>query len=198
MSLLLCDETPGREGSPISFPWDPHFLLPGCSLEELDMVLALSSMLSHMYVNVGVGGCFAVWTPVPLLGRGGVHFVLPPHPNHLLSHLSPWQEEIADRRRKAEVGLTPTLLLLPSDWPPSQRLCCCLQQGPQSKSLGSPSGSQLPKPGSLGEGFSSGRDPPRGVWSWDGGPFRHAQRDMPDSGRVSAAEPEGLPPPPGS
>lgn len=132
--LLLSDEIRGREGCPISFLWDAQLLLPGCSLEELDMVLALSPMLSHVYVGVGVWGCFAAWTPVPPLGHDGVHFVLPPHPDHLLFHLSPWQEEIPDRRRKAEVGLTPTLLLLPRDWPPSQRLCCCLQQRPQSKS----------------------------------------------------------------
>lgn len=167
------------------------------------MVLALSSMLSPVYVSVGVWGYFAAWTPVPPMGHDGVHFVLPPHPDHLLFHLSPWQEEIPDRRRKAEVGLTPTLLLLPRDWPPSQRLCCSLQQGPQSKSWWSPSGNQLPwesrRRVCLREkGLPQGGTFPGRVWSWDEGPFCDAQREMPDSGRVSAAEPEGLPLPPGS
>ncbi|NXD27885.1 I11RA protein, partial [Spelaeornis formosus] len=120
VSLLLCDEIPGRKGCPISFLWDPqlllltrraghgfssvsHAVICECQRGSVGLLCSGDSMLSYVNVSVGVWGCFAVGTPVPPLGYCGVHFVLPSHPNHLLFHLSPWQEEIPDGRRKAEL-----------------------------------------------------------------------------------------------
>lgn len=58
---------------------------------------------------------------------GCFHAALCPPVLTVCFSVSPWQEEIADGRREAEVGLTPTPLPCPGDQSPSKRLCPCPQ-----------------------------------------------------------------------